>query len=222
MIYTKKTTLLLLKVLERITSNTSLHARFLNTLSYLEYTGVRKMLKSLPSSILNKTFLDHINEEIRHSLFLKSLAQNLDKKSLSFKDHELLAKSTASHYFQEVDHYGLKFSFSNSVLNYLYTTYAVEQRALIFYSLYNDILKKKNFPFTMQAILNDEKNHLDHVLKKIQKMDPFWDKNLEEISQFEHQKYFAFLISLEKEISGLTLHPFHPVKNAENSFYHKI
>ena len=222
MIYTKKTTLLLLKVLETITSNTGLHAQFLNTLSYLEYIGVRKMLKSLPSSILNKTFLDHINEEARHSLFLKNLAEKLAKKSLGYTDPELLAGSAGSHYFQEVDHYGLKFSFSNSVLNYLYTTYAVEQRAMAFYSLYNDILKKKKFPFSMQAILNDEAEHLDSVLKKIQKIDPFCDKNLEEISQFEHQKYFSFLISLEKEASGLTLTPFHPVKNTKSSFYHKI
>ena len=223
-IRTKKTTLLLLKILETVTSHKDLHAKFLNTLSYLEYIGARKMLKSLPASILDKTFLEHINEEIRHSLFLKSLAQNLAKKSSSFKEQELIAGSTASHYFQEVDHYGLKFSFSNPVLNYLYTTYAIEQRAILFYSLYNDILKKKNFPFSMQTILNDELEHLDHVLKKIQEMDPFWEVNLEEISQFEHQKYFSFLINLEKEVSEFYLIPhFRSLKTASKSSpYHKI
>ena len=193
----------MLKILETVTNNKKLHARFLNTLSYLEYIGSRKMLKSLPAEILNKSFLDHINEEVRHSLFLKNLAEKLEKASLGFKKQELIAGDSASHYFQEVDHYSLRFSFSNSnpILNYLYTTYAIEQRALIFYSLYNDILKKKSFPFSMQSILNDEAEHLDHVLKKIQKIDPFWEVHQEEISQFEHQKYFSLLISLEKEVS---------------------
>ena len=220
---TKKTTLLLLKVLETITSHKNLHSRFLNTLSYLEYIGTRKMLKSLPAPVLNKTFLNHINEEIRHSLFLKNLAQKLSEKSYGFHEKEMIAGSEGSHYFQEVDHYSLKFSFSNPVLSYLYTTYAIEQRALLFYSLYNDILKKKNFPFSMQSILNDETEHLDHVLKKIQQKDPFWESNLVEISQFEHQKYFSFLISLEKEVFESSLMPPpHSLKKSENLSYHKI
>ena len=220
---TKKTTLLLLKILETVTSHKDLHAKFLNTLSYLEYIGARKMLKSLPAPILNKSFLDHINEEIRHSLFLKSLAEKLAQTNYGFKEQELIAGSEASRYFQEVDHYGLKFSFSNPVLNYLYTTYAIEQRAMIFYSLYNDILKKKIFPFSMQSILNDEAEHLDYVLKQIQKIDPFWETQLEEISQFEHQKYFSFLISLEKEISRFYLIPhFHSFKQSNKTSSHKV
>ena len=181
------------------------------------------MLKSLPAPLLNKVFLDHINEESRHSLFLKTIAQKLAEKSLGFKETELIAGSKASQYFQEVDHYALKFSFSNPVLNYLYTTYAIEQRAILFYSLYNDTLKKKSFQFSMQSILNDEASHLDYVLKKIQKMDPFWEKNLEEISQFEHQKYFSLLISLEKEISKPSFVPYlSSLKKEDKSSYHKI
>ena len=132
MVRTKKTTLLLLRILEKVISEPKLHSRFLNTLSYLEYIGSRKMLKSLPAPILNKTFLSHINEEVRHSLFLKSLAENLAQKKLGFKQHEMIASQAGSDYFQGVDHFALKFSFSNPVLNYLYTTYAVEERATVF------------------------------------------------------------------------------------------
>ena len=222
MIGTKKTTLLLLKILEAVTSHKELHARFLNTLSYLEYIGARKMLKSLPAPILNKSFLDHVNEEIRHSLFFKSLAEKLTQVNYGFKEQELIAGSSASHYFQEVDHYGLKFSFSNPLLNYLYTTYAIEQRAMIFYSIYNDMLKKKNFPFSLQSILNDEAEHLDCVLKHIQKTDPFWETQLEEISQFEHQKYFSFLICLEKEISKPYFLYIHSLKKPNKTSFHKV
>ena len=218
---TKKTTLLLLKILEKITTNTTLHSRWLNTLSYLEYIGTRKILKSLPAHIFNKTFLEHVNEEARHSLFFKNLAQKVAQKKLSFKEYELLAPQIGSDYFQQIDRYTLKFSFTNPVINYLYTTYTVEERAIVVYSLYNEILKRKNFPFSLESVLNDEKKHLNYVFKKIQKMDPLWEKNLEDINHFEHQKYFAVLIALEKvSIETPLMKNFHQYKKETNYPYH--
>ena len=157
-------------------------------------------MKSLPSQVLNKSFLAHINEETRHSLLLKSFAQKLAKKSLSYETKEMIAGSSASDYFQEVDHYSLKFAFSNPVLNYLYTTYAVEQRALVFYSVYNEILQKKYFSFSLRAILKDEEQHLKEVEEKIKTLDPFWEPHIDEITEFEHQKYFSLLIEFEKAL----------------------
>ena len=220
---TKKTTLLLLNILEKIIANQSLHSLWLNTLSYLEYIGLRKMLKSLPASLLDKILLDHINEEARHSLFFKKLAQKTAQKNLSFRDEELLAPQTGRAYFQQVDHYSLKF-FSNPAVNYLYTTYAIEQRAVILYSLYNDLLKKKACFFSLQAVLNDESKHLDFVLQKIQETDPLWEKNLEDIAHFEHQKYFSFLIDLEKAISDTPLMSDFPSlqKETHSSYHQKI
>ena len=82
--FTKKTTLLLLKILEKVTSEKALHSRWLNTLSYLEYIGTRKILKSLPAHIFGKVFLEHVNEEARHSLFFKNLAQKRGSKESKF------------------------------------------------------------------------------------------------------------------------------------------
>ncbi|MBC6415501.1 MAG: hypothetical protein GDA46_03825 [Bdellovibrionales bacterium] len=209
MLETKKTSLLLLNILEKITSDSSLHSRFLNTLSYLEYIGNRKMLKSLPSSILNHFFLDHINEESRHSLILKRLAQKVAEKDMTFRSDEMIASERAYNYFQEVDHYSLKFNFKDPVLNYFYTSYAIEQRALLFYSLYNDTLKKKSFPFSLDVILNDEIKHLRLISEQIQKRDENWQNNLDEISQFEHKKYFSLLVDLEKSVFNIAS-PFPP------------
>ena len=202
---TKKTTLLLLKILEKATDDKNQHSRWLNTLSYLEYIGSRKILKCLPAHVLNKTLLEHINEEVRHSLFFKKLAQKQVQKNLGFEEHEMIAPQAASDYFQKVDHYVGKFSFNNPVLNYFYTTYIVEQRALVVYSLYNEILKRKAFSFSIQSILNEEEEHLAFVFKKIQKWDPLWETNLEEAKHFEHKKYFSLLIALEKDIFDIPL-----------------
>lgn len=219
---TKKTTLLLLKILEKVIPDKALHSRWLNTLSYLEYIGTRKILKSLPAHILSKNLLEHINEEARHSLFFKQLAQKTVQKTLCFNEHELLAPKAGSDYFQQIDHYTVKFSLSNPVISYLYTTYVIEQRALVVYSLYNEILKRKGFSFCLQSVLNDEREHLNFVFEKIQKTDPLWEKNLEDINHFEHQKYFSLLIALEKSVFDIPLMKnFHPLKKEHNSSYHK-
>ena len=198
---TKKTTLLLLKLLDKILSNEGLHARFLNTLSYIEYVGARKMLKSLPAHILNKNFLDHISEETRHSLFFKTLAQKIAKKEMSFKDHEMILGEQAFRYFQAVDHYSAQFAFSNPIISYLYTTYAIEQRAVGMYSIYNELLLKRKSFFTLNSVLKDEHLHLKNVLTQIKTVDPMWEKKLEDIIHFEHKQYFSFLIKLEDEIN---------------------
>lgn len=216
---TKKTTLLLLKILEKISACEALHARWLNTLSYLEYIGLRKILKSLHAPLLNKSLLAHIQEESRHSLYFKGLAQKMNQKKMGFKEHELLAGRSAGRYFQEVDQYSLKFSLSHPLTSYLYTTYIVERRALTIYPLYNELLKRKGFMFSLQSILNDEKNHIDFVFQKLKTYDPLWEKNLEDIQEFEHQKYFSLLISLEQVVFDHPLMPQFPIPFAGKTLH---
>lgn len=220
----KKTTLLLLKILEKITSDNSLHSRWLNTLSYLEYIGTRKMLKALPAHILDEKFLEHINEEARHSLFFKKLAhKQAAKKKIGFTEQEMIASQAASDYFQKIDHYLGKFSFSNPTLNYLYTTYIVEQRALVVYSLYDEILKRKSFAFSVQSVLNDEKDHLAFVFKEIQKWDPLWESHLEEARHFEHKKYFSLLIAFERDVFEIPfIKHFHRLSKDYSSPYQSV
>ena len=171
---------------------------------------------------MNKNFLEHINEEARHSLFFKNLAQKIAQKNLSFNEHELLAPKDGSDYFQKIDHYTVKFSLSNPVISYLYTTYVIEQRVLVVYSLYNEILKRKGFSFCLQSVLNDEREHLSFVFEKIQKTDPLWEKTLEDINHFEHQKYFSFLIALEKSVFDIPfMKNFHSFRKEHGSSYHK-
>ncbi len=203
----KKTTLLLIKILEKIVSNKDLHSYWLNTLSFLEYIGTRKMLKSLPAPILNETLLEHINEESRHSLFFKRLARKMSGKNLSFHNHEMLCPKKTENYFQQVDQEAKKISQSNTTLNYLYTTYIVESRATSVYSIYNKILENKSFSFTVNPILKEEEKHLETVIYSIRKLDPFSEQNFEELKEYEHQVYFTLLRHLEKEIFKLPQPP---------------
>jgi hypothetical protein len=61
-------------LLERIVPHGRLHARFINTLSRLEYVGVRKILKSRRSEHLELDGLQHILDEAVHAMRLKKAA----------------------------------------------------------------------------------------------------------------------------------------------------
>ena len=197
----KKTTRLLIRILEQITQDKALHARWLNTLSYLEYVGARKIIKAIPSNRISEAFLEHISEETRHSLFFKKLSQKLSGKNPGFQTFEILASDSVRSYFQKVDHKAAEFSGSQPCLNYLYTSFAVEKRALIVYSLYNKILLQKRFPFNLNGILKEEDRHLDFVQEALEREDPLWEKNSEDLRDFEHQQYFSLLLALEEELA---------------------
>jgi hypothetical protein len=64
-------------LVERIVADPALHARWLNTFSYLEYVGFRKIVKSQRAEVLTAAILGHACEEGRHALGLKKLAIKL-------------------------------------------------------------------------------------------------------------------------------------------------
>ena len=64
-------------LISQIVADPALHARWLNTFSYLEYVGFRKILKSQRAEVLTAAILTHACEEGRHALGLKKLAVKL-------------------------------------------------------------------------------------------------------------------------------------------------
>ena len=187
-------------ILEEITSRPILHGRWLNTLSFLEYIGTRKILKSLPANILDETLLSHISEEAFHSLFFKKLIRKVTLKNCSFREEELLAPKESERYFQNLDTKSGDISNANGMLNYLYTTWIIETRAVAVYSLYNQILKAKQFPFTLNPILKDEEKHLTQVKYSIEGMDLHHQTHFQELMEFEEGEFTLFLQCLEREV----------------------
>jgi hypothetical protein len=64
-------------LVDKIVADQVLHARWLNTFSYLEYVGFRKIVKSQKAEALTAAILGHACEEGRHALGLKKLALRL-------------------------------------------------------------------------------------------------------------------------------------------------
>lgn len=180
----------IVNLLEQIVSNSSLHSRFLNTLSFLEYIGTRKIIKSQASDYFNEELLEHLNEEARHSLFFKKLAQKLSNKAMGFRPEDLLLKKDSESYFQNLDKKSKELS-PNPFINYLYTTWSIENRAIYLYSIYDKILKKHSFSFSLRFILKEEGEHLKYVEDLGVNKNPK-DKKL--LKEFE-EKEFSYLMS---------------------------
>ncbi len=91
-------------ILARLTGDAGRHARFLNTLSLLEYIGVRKILKSQPAEGLSAEMLEHILEEARHAYVLKRLALRVGGESVAtYAAPALLCGEEARRYIQTLD-----------------------------------------------------------------------------------------------------------------------
>ncbi len=180
--------------------NKPLHARWLNTLAFLEHIGSRKIIKSQNSSLINKEVLMHISEETRHAAYFKNLACKLSPShTKTFEEKYLLKGKMAEQYFQNLDHYAekhLKADFSDSqgvFLNYLYTTYMIEERAVEVYTLYNTFLKQNGFSFNLDFVLKEEGGHLKEVTTRLKQKDSDFEKRSAHFFKYEAGEFDLLL-----------------------------
>ncbi len=185
------------KFLKTIIQQPILHAQWLNTLSFLEYIGARKILKSQKSEHLNWFLLQHIREETGHALFFKTLSRKISKKYCpSFETPYLMEGKKAENYFQSIDHHAEKNLTHHPqahYLNYLYTTWMIEERAIKVYQTYNDLLKKNKFSFTLNAVLREEDHHLQTITQEIKKRDLDFKNRIQQLFEYETQQFQELL-----------------------------
>ena len=193
------------RALNGITKCQKTHGQWLNTLSFMEYIGARKILKALPASVLNETLLGHISEEAFHSLFFKKLARKVTGGDPRFKEEDMLAEEECEGYFQNIDKKSKEISKGDVLLNYLYTTWAVETRAVCVYSIYNRILKDGGFFFSLNSVLKDETGHLKQVENSIGERDENHKLHFQELMKFECREFSSLLCALEREVKRAPL-----------------
>jgi len=122
------------------------HTRWLNTFSYLEYIGFRKIVKSQRAEILTAAILGHACEEGRHALGLKKLAVKLGGAEFdSYAPEAVLCGEEAEAYFQNLDTacdeaFAGRSEAEREKLTYCYVTWLVERRALDVYQIYKRAL----------------------------------------------------------------------------------
>lgn len=185
-----------------------LHARWLNTFSFLEYIGFRKIVKSQRAEVINRSLLTHALEEGRHALLLKKLAVKLGGQDFDFyRPETLLCPDAAKTYFQELDH-GCDAKFAHlpdterSKLVYLYVTWLIERRALDVYGRYKNALGYSDVAPKLNALLAEEVGHLRAVEAGIAAGDPHHAARSAEFEALESSLYADFISALAREVAA--------------------
>lgn len=194
-------------LLATIVRNPDLHARWLNTFSFLEYVGFRKIIKSQKAEDLSLDTLLHANEEGRHALLLKKLALRVGGKAYdNYHAKSLLCGTQAEDYFQLLDRAceaSLQAALPDqdvSHLTYLYVTWLVEVRALSVYGLYLEALAEIGQESNLKGLLAEETRHLEHVETELLQKDPDATTRRAALQKIEDQLYQNYVQALAHEL----------------------
>lgn len=165
------------QLLEQIIQNPVLHGLWINTLSYLENCGARKIASCEHPFEVKEEMLKHASEEFRHAYFLKRQLKRIDQHYEDYHSSHLLGRMTGYHYLNALD---LKTSrYLSSIdtgkakikqISYLLVTYAIELRAQELYPIYQNLLKKHSSKIQVQSILLEEKEHLQAMEQELNLM----------------------------------------------------
>lgn len=193
-------------IIAKVVKDPQLHARWLNTFSFLEYVGFRKIVKSQRAEGLTSMVLTHALEEGRHALRLKKLALALGGASFdSYAPEKLLCGDEAEDYFQDLDH-ETEAQFEafdegrRAKLTYLYVTWLIERRALDLYGLYRNAVDGTEIAQRLTGLLAEEDGHLQHVEAEIAASDPEHAARTPQLVALENRLYERFLGALTKAL----------------------
>lgn len=192
-------------LLDQIIPRPQRHARLLNTLSRMEYVGVRKMVKSRRSEHLDLDGLQHMLDETIHALRLKKAAVALaagESAVTTFSADDTLAGESGEEYMQGVDHAAEKAladldEQTRVEANYLLSSAAIEVRAEAFYPLYEARLRAHGVAVSVAAILKDEDRHLAEMAARLEATLPNWRRRLEAVLDAEAAFFDRFVGALE-------------------------
>lgn len=190
--------------LKSVVNQPMIHARFLNTLSLLEYIGARKIIKSQDESMVNMVVLSHAAEEIRHAQILKKLALKVGGKSVeSYSENSLIAGKLGRKYIQDIDQASATaVEGQDPWLCYLITTLIVEERAEVFYPVYEELIGKVNMSGPLKQIVRDEVNHLAQMREYIDKDKRIDSQKLQSIRALEEKNFNLFFKEVEREMNA--------------------
>lgn len=212
------------EILILILDNPSLHARWLNTLSYLENCGAKKIARFEHPTLVREEVLKHAAEEFRHAYYLKRQIPRVSKDSLtSYKEEHLLGGKASQHYLHALDiavsRYLAPLTASKHELRelaYLLVTFAIEKRAFELYPLYHRLLKERRSPVTVTSIWLEEKEHLEEMERQLEKI-PNSKAHKETAMHLESDFCKAWLNAVERDLPASNRSTFNLHAVAEES-----
>lgn len=196
-------------LLKNIISHTERHAKWLNTLSFMENAGARKISASEHATEVSLIQLKHAAEEHRHAYYLKKqigkLSPDLCK---SYENNELLAARATRRYLHALDVKTCRYLRNHYRLSpdelkyaaYLFVTYAIEVRADLLYPVYQDILTETGSKIMVKSIILEEEGHLEEIISQLREFSSNWQDHANCIVNIEEELHYEWLNSISNEI----------------------
>lgn len=201
--------MVLKEVIQAIVENADLHAKWLNTLSYMENAGARKISASEDKKKVNLIILKHAAEEHRHAYYLKKQIEKIEGVECpDYDDEFILAPSASKYYLGLLDIKVCKYLKETLHLNgqdlkfaaYLLVTYAIEVRADEIYPIYQDELSALKSKVNVKSIILEEEGHLEEMIAQLKNFSPDWEKHASEAVKIEQELFGNWVNNLGKVI----------------------
>ncbi|EKP07198.1 MULTISPECIES: hypothetical protein [Leptospira] len=194
--------------LKKIIQDQKIHSRWLNTISFLEHIGSRKILATQSGFAVGEMILRHASEETRHAHFFKRMSERISPGTCpDYQMGNLHCGFSAFLYFQRLDGMVLKNLNSSgfkgkkrSFLSYLYVTHLVEERADFLYQEYDQILEENGIPVSLKAILKEEESHLSEMKDALYQEDSEYKTRYALFQEKEEKNYLKFEQTLLKSV----------------------
>ena len=188
-------------VLDTLIAAPAQHARMINTLSLLEHMGSHKIMATQHSAGIDQATLKHVAEEAGHAYFMKRQAEKTAERTLEYVREDLLAPAAARMYFQRLESamvrtLGVQHGGGRAV--YLYMSMIVEFRALWFYGLYEQALKRAQHALSLKRVLGEEQAHLGDMAERLEADNELDDARAAEVLAAERKLYSRLLNALER------------------------
>ena len=196
-------------LLETVVCSSILHSKWLNTLSYLENCGARKIAQCEHPTLVKEEVLKHAAEEFRHAHYLKRQIKRVSLESMqTYSLCNMLGGIASLNYLNELDvqtsRYLTSQGFTKAEIKekaYLLVTYAIELRASELYPIYDEILRKNRSPVTVKSILLEEKEHLKEMEERLLQI-PHGFSYAEKVCAIEGELCVNWLQAVIKSISN--------------------
>ncbi|MCD9615724.1 hypothetical protein [Chryseobacterium gleum] len=199
-------------LLKRIVQDGSTHAKWLNTLSFMENAGARKISKCEHPTLVSQIQLKHAAEEHRHAYYLKKQIGKINPELCkTYKSTELLAPIATSQYLHSLDIKTCRYLQEAFQLNktdikyaaYLFVTYAIEVRADELYPVYQQVLTEASSKIMVKSIILEEEGHLEEMIHQLNEFSPDWKHHADHILTIEKELHEEWINAITKEVTQL-------------------
>ena len=195
-------------VLTRIAEDPEREARWLNTVSLLEFTGARKISRTVADQHPTLDILEHLADETRHALAFKRLATEVAGREVV--DH--LCLEAAMTYFQTLDRALAAWATEGSGredvrLNYLLTTTLIEQRAMQLYPLYKAATRRPEVKEELGRVIAEEQSHRRTIEQRCIEALAAAGTGLVRPRAIEAALFESLLTALEREVGPRSATP---------------